>query len=300
MEDRRSRQEELQKALDTIVFEKDLRTTPDEETRAEFHAGCQAAADGGEHRGRGREFITWYNAGYRLGLEFAGKPDYMDAAYELTVEDFKTKAARPVPPDDFVDGPDLERLDEVLVAFTRYREENEEKYLADERNYKVEFFATFRRAWESLAEEPDETRRFLIDVLEGTGGPPGSAFNNLLGGRGAFIARTPFKVYLQDIGSERFAEVMASLFDAARDPAERIDDFGRELRANYRRRHMWVFDAKFRFDGGDGAYLSAGSGMTGMAAIIARASMMGALSVPPWPRRSGKPPGCRPQSQAAG
>lgn len=234
---------EILGAVSTMEYGRDLRQTPSAGRRAQFQVGWEdAAVRDVSYTDTTLQRLTWRNAGYRLGKVFGNQPEYMSAAYEILAEQYMAAVGERATPEHSLDAQALAKVDQMLDAFARFRSENEEHYLKNERSYKEELFSRLETAWEELHDNPVRSQEILLGIVSGQDAAARQAITNLLGGRG-YAARENFAVLLANTETDEYAALMERLFDQSRPVAERLGEFRNEVNAGYKRLHP---EGKFR------------------------------------------------------
>ncbi|NLY29904.1 MAG: hypothetical protein GX047_04660 [Firmicutes bacterium] len=128
---------------------------------------------------------------------------------------------------------DLNKLERLLQRFAEYRSD-EERYLENERTYKVNLFNYLAGIWVGLESNPDESRQLLLRFMrkDGVDGALIWAFDNLLGGWG-YAPRHDFAVYLQSLTGDEFRQLMDELFHGDGLASERLVRFRDTVNAAY-------------------------------------------------------------------
>lgn len=128
---------------------------------------------------------------------------------------------------------DLHKLDQWLQEFSEYRL-NEERYLENERTYKVNLFNYLATIWDKRHSDPDGSRQMLIRFMrrDEVDGALIDAFDNLLGGRG-YAVRDDFSVYLHNLTGDEYFQVMEQLFNDDAPPSDRLVQFRETVNGAY-------------------------------------------------------------------
>ncbi len=128
---------------------------------------------------------------------------------------------------------DLTKLRRILKWFTNYREKNEQEYLAQERNYKVEFFQTLGTILRQIEFDPQDAKKQLYDLIKKKQSEAVQIrwWDNLISAFSGYSQRDDFRVYLENIDDTEFHQVFTSLFEEGitSEIRTRINDRFKEL-----------------------------------------------------------------------
>lgn len=112
-----------------------------------------------------------------------------------------------------IDTLNTKRLHEICRQFTRYRNESEALYLAQERNYKTELFEKLREIFTGINDNPEWVKQQLIQFvsLKQSESKHVRALDNLLSASYGYAQRDDFRVYLEHTSDSDFQQLFITL-----------------------------------------------------------------------------------------
>lgn len=133
-------------------------------------------------------------------------------------------------------GINFEKLQNTLNLFKSFRENEEKKYLEEERNYKIKFFDFLGETLREVIGNPVKGTEKLYKFLDGDREYRSylSAIDNLLGYQPP-VLRSDFRDFLKDKGPEEFSELLDMLLNKKIPLPERLRSFRKEVNDHYKK-----------------------------------------------------------------
>lgn len=218
--------EQILQAMREMQYVTDPRRMPDGRRRVNFRMGWEDAVSGRRTISESSlQHLSWRNVGYRLGQLFGDRPEYVDLAFDVLVEQYTEQfSKRGDEAWQALSDPARRKLERLLERFSSFRAKHEERYLQQERKFKQDLLDGLAKAWEQLDDDPAESRDTLLQGMRGEDRAISSALDQMLGGRG-YMARQRFAAYLEQVSVDDYAFAMASLFDRQTPFIERVRGF---------------------------------------------------------------------------
>lgn len=134
------------------------------------------------------------------------------------------------------------KLQLILEKFTQFRKINEEKYLEEERNYKIELLNYLNSALKIYDNNPEESKKRLRDLMEGKNVNKDlvNGLDNILSYNG-FVQRDDFRILLDYIDEQKYKLLFDILFNKNKTIAECF----REFREKINKLYEWLYNNNY-------------------------------------------------------